>query len=227
MNDIENNANEPIRLVFFGDSICVGQGISIHKGWVPRISAMLEALGHESGRELLIENASVSGNTTRQALERMAYQVQSHGVDMLLIQFGMNDCNHWESDRGLPRVSKEAFRANLQEIIARGRRFGAQRVILNTNHPTSRTEALMPGGELTYQQGNEIYNQIIREVAALENVFLNDIEKYFLSKTDAERAPLANLLLPDGLHLSEKGHDLYYEATAPLVEDMIRTVFFS
>lgn len=227
MNVPESNANSPIRLTFFGDSICVGQGISIHKGWVARISAMLEALGHESGHELLIENASVSGNTTRQALERMAYQVQSHGVDMLLIQFGMNDCNHWESDKGLPRVSKEAFRANLQEIIARGRRFGARRVILNTNHPTTRTETRMPGDELTYQESNELYNQAIREVAAQECVILNDMEKYFFDKIDSENISTKNLLLPDGLHLSEKGHELYYEATAPLVEHMIRTVFLS
>ena len=227
MKDIEKDVNGSIRLVFFGDSICVGQGISIHKGWVTRISAMLEDMGHDVGQEMLIENASVSGNTTRQALERMAYQVQSHGVDLMLVQFGMNDCNHWESDKGLPRVCKEAFRANLQEIIARGRRFGARRVILNTNHPTTRTEVLMPGEELTYQQSNEIYNQIVRDVAADEKTILNDVEKHFFNEISEGKTQVSDCVLKDGLHLSEKGHDLYFKVAAPLIEETIREAFFS
>jgi acyl-CoA thioesterase I len=116
---------DPLRVVFFGDSICVGQGVSLFKGWVTKIASGLDLLSQEIGREIVVVNASVNGNTTRQALERMPYEVQSHGVDILLTQFGLNDCNLWLTDGGLPRVSADAFAANLKEIIARGRRFGA------------------------------------------------------------------------------------------------------
>ncbi len=38
---INNDVN---RLIFFGDSICVGQGVSIHKGWMTRIADRVESL---------------------------------------------------------------------------------------------------------------------------------------------------------------------------------------
>lgn len=215
----------PLRVFFFGDSICFGQGVSIHRGWVTRLSAQLEALGEALGRQVVVVNSSINGNTTRQALERMPYDVQSHGVDMLLVQFGMNDCNHWQTDRGLPRVSPRGFSANLHEIIDRGLRFGAQQVILNTNHPTSRDDAPMAHTIQTYQQANAAYNVIIREVAAARaGVLLNDIEHVFMQAIGGDREKLAHLLLPDGLHLSPAGHDIYFDRLSPLIDANIRSI---
>lgn len=212
-----------MRIICFGDSICVGQGVSIHKGWVTRVSAFLEDLSKALENELVIVNASVNGNTTRQALERMPYEVQSHGVDILLIQFGMNDCNYWESDKCLPRVSPAAFRSNLLEIIARGKVFGAKKIILNTNHPTTRTMVNMAKSQVTYQDSNELYNRIIREVTekSTDDIVLNDIENVFFEKLRTGSIQLADCLLADELHLSSIGHDLYYDATVPIVEKLM------
>src|SRR5262249_48118231 len=147
------------RLIFFGDSICVGQGVSIHKGWVARLAAHISDIAEARGRDIVVINASINGNTTRQALERMPYDVQSHGVDYMIVQFGLNDCNYWESDRGIPRVSPKAFAANLDEIIARASIFGAIRIVVHTNHPTTRTENPFPHTTVTYEQSNRRYNE--------------------------------------------------------------------
>jgi acyl-CoA thioesterase I len=217
---------EPLRFFFFGDSICFGQGVSIHSGWVPRISARLEAMGADMGREVTVINASVNGNTTRQALERMPYDVQSHGVQVLLVQFGLNDCNYWQTDAGLPRVSPAAFAANLQEIIARGVRFGARRVFLNTNHPTGRDHVTMPGAGVSYEASNRRYNAIIREVGAGAEgrVIVNDVEVAFAEYARGDRARLEGLLLPDGLHLSKRGHDLYFDFLYPRIEGVMKVL---
>lgn len=200
-----------INVFFFGDSVCFGQGISLHKGWVPRISARLGELARNAGREVIVINASVSGNTTRQALERMPYEVQSHNPEVLMVQFGMNDCNYWETDRGNPRVSPKAFAANLKEIVARAKSFGAKKIFLNTNHPTGRDELPMPHTNITYQQSNEQYNEIIRDVVTDmgRGVILNDMENLFRASAPT-REHLLRLLMPDKLHLSEAGHDLYF-----------------
>lgn len=212
-------------MFFFGDSICFGQGVSIHRGWVTRISASLDELGRTLGRDVMLNNASISGNTTRMALERMPYDVQSHEPDVLIVQFGMNDCNHWATDRGNPRVSPRAFQANLEEIIQRGIAFGARRVVLNTNHPTGRTVQPMPHSTLTYQESNARYNEIIRRVAedAGGRVVLNDMERVFREHVEQTGAPLPSLLLPDPdlLHLSVAGHDLYYGAVYPSVREAV------
>jgi len=209
-----------ISIFFFGDSICFGQGISIHKGWVTRISASLSELGRLRQRDIVVINVSHSGTTTRQALERMPYDIQSQNPDALIVQFGMNDCNYWETDRGNPRVSPQAFAANLEEIITRATTFGARRILLHTNHPTGRDQSPMRHTTLTYQQSNAQYNRIIREVAGRQdgNVVLNDIEAVFNARIGGDRARLLELLLPDELHLSERGHDLYYETVYPVVK---------
>lgn len=215
------------RVVFFGDSICVGQGVSIHRGWVARLAAHLEERSAEGGLELIVVNASINGNTTRQALERMPYDVQSHGVGILIVQFGMNDCNYWQTDRGMPRVSPQAFSANLSEIIERGMKFGARTVLLNTNHPTTRTYEKLPHTAITYEASNQTYNELIRQVAAAfkEIAILVDVERAFRAHTSGRAAALQRLLLSDQLHLSAEGHDLYYSLMAPAVDLALKRVY--
>jgi len=217
--------SKEIRVFFFGDSICFGQGVSIHKGWVTRISAYLSELSKTIGVDVLFTNASINGNTTRQALERMPYDIQSQNPDIVIIQFGMNDCNYWQTDRGNPRVSPLSFKANMEEIIVRAFTFGVQKIFLNTNHPTARDQELMPHTTITYQQSNQRYNQIIRSVGVSfgERVILNDIETAFLEYTKSDRTTLTALLLPepDLLHLSEIGHSLYFELICPKVKQAV------
>jgi lysophospholipase L1-like esterase len=217
--------NPLINVLFFGDSICVGQYVSIHKGWVTRTSALLAELGKKIGRTIIVTNSSANGRTTRQALEHMPYEVQSKDVDIMIVQFGMNDCNYWQSDRGIPRVSPRAFAANLHEIIARGFHFGMEKILINSNHPTGLESDLMPHANISYQESNEQYNAIIREVAANcgPSVTLNEIETVFKKYAGGDRKRLEELLLPapDLLHLSKKGHDLYFETVYPKVEQAV------
>lgn len=216
----------PRRIVVFGDSISFGQGVSLHKGWVPRISGHIEQLGRRQGLDLVVVNASVNGSTTRQALERMPYEVQSHGLDVLLVQFGMNDCNYWQTDRGMPRVSRAAFRANLEEIIDRGFRFGARLVLLNSNHPTGRDRERLPFSEISYEESNKRYNEEIRAVGCRGDarILFTDIEQIFEAEIGGDRRRLEMLLLPDLLHPSEAGHDLYFSALRPAVERAVASL---
>ena len=214
-----------LKVFFFGDSICVGQHVSIHKGWVTQASAQLSALGQKHNHVITVTNASGNGRTTREALERMPYEVQSQKPDILIVQFGMNDGNYWQSDGGVPRVSKKSFAANLEEIIVRARVFGVKRIFLNTNHPSGLTDKIMPCQDISYQQSVEEYNQIIRDVAVgqsadHDDVTLNDIEQAFLDYADSNRERLLELVLPapDLLHLSEKGHRKYFELVYPVLE---------
>lgn len=207
-----------MRIYFFGDSICFGQYISPQNTWVVRIAQQLETL--PEGDTIMVNNPSISGDTTRMALERMAFAVQAHHVDILVVQFGINDCNLWATDGGLARVSKRAFEANFHEIIVRARAFGAKRVFLNTNHPTRKT-ILIKGDKVSHQQGNAEYNRVIRRVAkAYPQVQLIDMEKAF-ARAIKRGAVLKDLLLQDGIHLSVQGHQLYYSVVYPFLEKAV------
>ena len=201
------------KIFFFGDSICSGQHVSVHDGWVSMISRSLE------GRAIVMCSA-VSGRTTRQALECMAYEVTSFSPDIMIIQFGMNDCNCWETDMGLPRVSIESFRGNIKEMVDRAFVYGVKVVYLNANHPTGFITEKMKHTDLTYQDNNGIYNLGIFNVAAEcqkrgLQVFFNDMEVAF-------GGYMPELLLPDMLHLSKKGHEVYYSYIYPRIDGVLR-----
>lgn len=211
-----------IKVFFFGDSICFGQGVSLHRGWVPRISVELEKLATGLNQEVMVVNSAVNGRTTRQALQDMPYEIQSHAPDILLIQFGLNDCNYWETDHGNPRVSLKSFSANIEEIIDRATAFNVKKSIVITNHPTGRCTEIIPNTNITYQQSVVEYNESIRAVVSNygNNCSVIDMEEVFMEAAGIKEG-LNQYLLGDLLHLSEKGHDLYFNTINPILSDMI------
>jgi lysophospholipase L1-like esterase len=154
------------------------------------------------------------------ALERMPHDVQSHMPAYVLVQFGLNDCNYWMTDRSMPRVSVDAFRANLAEILDRCTAFGAPAVFLSTNHPTPRTEPFSHC-DVVYQRSNERYNEVIRDLAARHvsdrDVVLIDHEAVWTDELK-RGASLSQLLLEDGIHLSVEGHELYFKTVVPAIQ---------
>ena len=154
-------------LIFFGDSISFGELVNPHRNWVTKLSIMIE---EQYGTDYLVINCSINGTTSRQALERMPFDVQRYGVDLLCIQFGMNDCNYWQTDEGLPRVSPGAYRSNLKEMVSRALHFGAQKILLPTSHPVPHVE---PYGfkNLSYETSRRDYSAIVREVTEETGAF--------------------------------------------------------
>ena len=191
--------------MFFGDSITAGQYVSPEHHWTTLLRRRL-ANDPEFG-PVQFSVGAVSGDTSRGALERFPHDVQSMHPHVVLIQFGLNDCNRWQTDRGLPRVSEHAFEANLLEMVERARRFGATKVVLSTNHPTLRSTVFDDG--TTYQECCVRYNEIIRSTSERAVTDLHDVEKGFAP----HEASLEELLLPtpDVLHLSIAGHRVYAE----------------
>ena len=206
-----------LRCVFFGDSITAGQYVEESHRWTTLIGDRLTKSGL---LDVAYSVGAVSGETTRQGLERFSDDVQAVRPDVITIQFGLNDCNRWQTDGGLPRVSESAFEANLLEMINRARHFGTTQVILLTTHPTLRTTTFDDGS--TYEQGRRRYNEIVRVVARSAQVRLRDIESEF--EVHAHR--LQELLLPppDVLHLSIAGHAVYADVLESVLRDAILTV---
>jgi lysophospholipase L1-like esterase len=210
-----------IVLVHMGDSITFGQHIDPDVRWTSLIASRLAASYEGSGVELVSINSGVSGDTTRMGLERFPAAVQAHRPDVVTIQFGLNDCNCWQTDAGIPRVTEAAYEANLLEMIARSRRFGARQVILATNHPTLRRGEMVSGE--VYEEANARYSEIARGVAVAAAVTLCDIRFAFAGLSDAELADLL-LPMPDVLHLSEAGNRLYADAIWPIIQTAVGTI---
>ena len=218
-----------IKFYLFGDSICFGQLVSHHLTWSSSLSRRLNELakGYSS---VLIQNASINGNTTRLALERMSYDVTSHDPDLLLVQFGMNDCNYWQTDFVVPRVSERAFGANLIEIAECAFLANVKQIFLCTNHPSLKgTFPHFP--TQSHAASNKRYNEIIRSTAKSlqaekRPVVLIDNEFHWYQLIESDPTIILDtLLLPDGIHLSEAGHRVYDEYAGGKISAVFKSLF--
>jgi len=180
-------------IFFFGDSITYGQVISAEKTWVHKLGKYINDNFQD---QYIIQNSSVLGNTTRDALNRLYQDVLFRTPNTVYVQFGMNDCNIWETENGLCRVMPKTYEANLEEIILRLQSYNCK-VILGTNHYASKNS--------DYDIRNKEYNNIIRNVVNNYNIPLID------HGLEAEQVNYLDLILPDGIHLSEQGHELYFQ----------------
>jgi lysophospholipase L1-like esterase len=201
-------------IVFMGDSITAGQYVDPSLRWTSLVGDTIVRKYLPTPVNFHMLNRGVSGETTRQGLERFPKDLQQYRPDIVTLQFGLNDCNCWVSDGGLPRVSEASYRANLTEMIERARRFGTRRIIMSTNHPTLRHKVLLSGESL--EDRRRRYNGIVREVAAPSGAELCDIEEAFATFNDRE---LSEMLLPypDHLHLSLTGHQHYANYIQPSI----------
>lgn len=202
-----------------GDSITYGQYLDPAKRWTSIVDKRLSERFPGAAFESF--NRGVSGETTAMGLARFAVDVQDLAPVVTTIHFGLNDCNCWLTDRGLPRVSERAYEANLLEMVERARHFGSREVIVMTSHRTLR-RAPMASGEL-YEDASERYSEIMRRVAADTRADLCDVRKGFEPFDDAT---LDRLLLPapDHLHLSAEGNDVYAELIWPHIEAAVNNV---
>ena len=109
-------AGKPVILVL-GDSLSAAYGVPVDQGWVARLQQRLDAEGYG----YTVVNASVSGETTVGALERLPRALARHKPALVVIELGGND-----GLRGLPVTE---LRANLEALVSVSREAGA-RVLL-------------------------------------------------------------------------------------------------
>lgn len=96
-----------MRIACIGDSCTFGQNVRADQAW-PHI--LWELTGHD------VRNLGVNGDTTRLGLERWHRDIDLLEPDLVVIQFGHNDCNEWHDH---PRVSPAEYEANVNEMFRR------------------------------------------------------------------------------------------------------------
>lgn len=203
-------ANEPVRIVAFGDSTTA-----------PRLDLILyatlleEELNRRSPVPVKVINAGVRGDTTDAAALRLDRDVLAHEPALVIIQFGINDSavDVWKSPPATgPRVPLDQFRTNLRGFIETLQERGAK-VILMTPNPLSWTPALQklygrPPYDPTVADGFNVtlapYTEAVRELAVATRVPLVDIAR---AHADHARRSTEPLLL-DGIHPNGAGHAL-------------------
>ncbi|MEP5569958.1 MAG: arylesterase [Halioglobus sp.] len=110
-------------VLILGDSISAAYGMSLEEGWVALLARQI-AETHPQHRVI---NASISGETTVGALNRVDRLLEEHEPSVVVIELGGND-----GLRGFP-VSQ--LRENLEQLAQRSNQAGAQVVMVSIQIP--------------------------------------------------------------------------------------------
>jgi lysophospholipase L1-like esterase len=195
---------EPVTIVAFGDSITEAAQQSLEDRW-PQI-LWQGLLKQFPGSGVVVVNAGIGGNTTREGLARIEKDVLRHNPRFVLVEFG-NDA----TPEPARHVTFEEFTANLNLIRTKvAQRSNGEIVLLtfppiiDSWHSHYRHEFyLTNGGQDAYQ---EQYRKLTRQFARTHAAVLLDIDKK-LRKAIALRNP-EEYILKDGVHLTAQGNHL-------------------
>jgi len=189
---------EPVRtIVFFGDSVTYGYGVDPDtQSFYSRIRNIMNTGMYGNVRTV---NAGVSGDDTSEALARLAGDVTVHDPDIVVIAFGLNDCQN-------RTMTPEKFRDNITKMISSMP--AKTTVILATSN------SFLDTGQPVYERLNESlepYMEEMRRIARERKLRLIDVHSIWKEHLKQDRMHVEQYYV-DPTHPSAKGHGLIYEA---------------
>lgn len=219
---------KPGGIIMFGDSTTAPRG-GVKKVYSTRVQDALESVGSS----LVVYNAGVPGNTTRDARKRLSRDVLEHQPRVVVIQFGINDSavDVWKKPPATqPRVSLADYEANLRAMIEEARQKKAKVILMTTNplrwtaqlkdlygHPPYRPEA-EDGFDAPFLAA---YNDAMRKLAGELDVPLVDVRSAYPDLAAKKQITIDEILL-DGMHPGDAGHQLVAELLVPVLRAQLQ-----
>ena len=181
-------ADDPIRIVVLGDSLTAGYGLPKRHGFTEQLQTALRA----EGRDILVINAGVSGDTSAGGRARLGWALADR-PDVVMLELGAND-----GLRGIePKVTKE----NLDAILGELQRKGIPVLFAGMRAPPN----------LGLEYGTE-YSAVFKDLAARYDVVFYP---FFLDGVAGDPA----LNQGDGIHPNPKGVAIMVERILPAVRE--------
>ncbi len=178
--------------------VCLGDSITQSGkdgGWTDEMQAQL-------GSRHVVINAGVGGDTTAMALDRYARDVIPHQPQIVIVEFGLNDC-YVPLERQIARVSLQEYARNLREIVRLAQSQKAVPVIIVNHDVQTGAQHHLQGNERSLEENVAPYNAMSRLIAQENNLQTID----FPALLSPEEARI--LLSDDKVHLSEAGQAIY------------------
>lgn len=193
--NLERLAQGNVELLMLGDSIT--------EGWEREGKALWDKLYAPRGAV----NLGYGGDKT----ENLLWRLQNGELDGIspraaVVMIGTNNTGHRLEN---PRFTAAGIRAVLDELRARQPQM---KILLLGIFPRD----AQPGTPM--RKINSATNEIVSRYADNENIFYLDIGDRFL----AEDGELSAEIMPDYLHLSEQGYQIWAEAMEPALARLMR-----
>jgi acyl-CoA thioesterase-1 len=183
--------DDPIILVV-GDSLSAGYGVAVDATWV----ALLQRRLMNQGYGYRVVNASVSGDTTGGALNRLPRALQLHKPAIVILELGGND-----GLRGLPL---KQVRANFDAMLTQITAMGAKPVLIGMRMPTNYGPDYADGF-------HALYGELAKKYQAPHLDF-------FLDKVALD----PELMQADGIHPTTKAQPILLDNMWPVLKPILK-----
>lgn len=179
-------------LLIVGDSLSSGFGLAQGQGWVDRLDARMA----KSAPQWQVANASVSGDTTQNGLQRLPPALDRQRPQGVLIELGGNDAL-----RGVPPA---AIKQNLLGMVRQSKASGAWVVLFEA--------PVLPNYGKAYAHAlSKLYREVaLEEKIALVPCFVCDV------------AVKPGMMQADGIHPNEKAQHPMMENVWPHLKPKLR-----
>lgn len=180
-----------VSLVVLGDSLSAGYGMAQSESWV----GILQQRWATSHPHITLVNASISGDTTQGALNRLAGVIERHQPDAAFVELGGND--------GLRGFTPASIQDNLLQIIDQLQQHGAT-VALSQIH-------IPPNYGPRY---SNLFTELFPATAAQANIPLIP----FFMETIIENE---DLMQDDGIHPNRTAQPLIADIMEPYLLELV------
>lgn len=177
-------------ILVLGDSLSAGQGIEIDGSWVSLLQKKLQGLGYA----YKVINASISGDTTSNGLQRLPDALKTYHPALVILALGSND--------GLRGLSTEAMKNNIIQMVELCKLAQAKILIVGFLIPVNY-------GPLYRQQFEQVFKDVADKYQLPRVPFL--LEKVALNP---------ELMQDDGLHPNIKAQPIILETLWPYLNDI-------
>lgn len=183
-----------IDLIFFGDSLTYGYGVSRENSWVYR-----------SGAELGINyiNKAQNGDTTPSMLSRYYSDVIKYKPSRIFIMGGTNDllCGRSVSSiiENIEIMIKDAYEINSKVIL------GIPPALI----PSMAEKLFIPSSFYNYAEQN--LSKLKNELISLSNKYKTDLINFYNINFTKD-------LYIDGLHLTSKGNEIMFKEAIKILK---------
>jgi acyl-CoA thioesterase-1 len=183
-------ASSPTILVV-GDSLSSAYGMSDRQGWVNLLQDRLD----DNGYPHEVVNASISGDTTQNALSRLDTTLERHRPDIVIVELGGND--------GLRAFPVKTIERNLTRILKTVRENGAKILLAGIRIPPNY-------GPAYAEAFQELY-------PVLAEKFDTALIPFFMAGV----ADDPDLMQDDGIHPNAAAQPLLLENVWPVLEPFL------
>lgn len=183
----------PKTIVFFGDSLTYGKGVTPETAYPTLIQKKINELGWD----YTVINAGVSGNTSADGVRRLPDFLKQHDVDVFILALGANDM--------MRKQSSDLARKNLQDILnqVKAKNKEAKLVVAGVNFG-------FVLGMFVSRQFQDVFKSVAKKNNA---VFIPNLLDGVVGKTQYNTS--------DGIHPNAEGHKIIAETVWDELKDVL------